>query len=152
MPFKVTLTSHEYTLIAKGINDVFVVDLKHEQWIQCRLSFMQRKQIAVHLGNIDLIYPWYHYGCLRVIHMLLMAFGGIQVGQLGDITTKDLWVQVRSFPKRLAWYGILLGDLGDRSMLCINERSTVNQRAGALHAITPIRSKLRSSMWQSEIS
>ncbi|KAI4176463.1 MAG: hypothetical protein LQ343_000999 [Gyalolechia ehrenbergii] len=143
MLFKVTLASHGYTLIAKGTRDVFVVDLKHEQQIYNRLSSMQGKYIPVHLGNIDLAHPWYDCGGVRVIHMLLLAYGGIRIDQVGQI--RDLWPQVTAFEERLAWYGVQHGDLEDRNILWNTElqrimfidfeRSTGNQQGGAFREV-----------------
>ncbi|KAL8749099.1 MAG: hypothetical protein Q9184_006939 [Pyrenodesmia sp. 2 TL-2023] len=151
MLFKVTLASYGYTLVAKGTRDVFVVDLMHEQQMYDRLSSLQGEHIPVHVGNIDLAHAWYDCGGVRVIHMLLLAYGGIrkdddQVGEIGD-----LMAQVTAFEARLAGCGVQHGDLADRNILWDPElqrimfidfeRSTVDQHAGAPHRITPDRQR-----------
>ncbi|KAL8899380.1 MAG: hypothetical protein Q9192_001597 [Flavoplaca navasiana] len=147
MLFKVTLASHGYTIVAKGTRDVFVVDLKHERGIYDRLTSIQGEYIPVHLGSIDLAHPWYDYGGVRVIHMLLLAHGGKCLSYCSDIPSEDLSVQTRAFEKMLACYGIEHRDLERRNMLWNEElrrvmfvdfeRSTVDQRTGVFHPVSP---------------
>ncbi|KAI4172203.1 MAG: hypothetical protein LQ346_008644 [Caloplaca aetnensis] len=151
MLFKVTLASYGYTLVAKGTRDVFVVDLMHEQQMYDRLSSMQGEYIPVHVGNIDLAHAWYDCGGVRVIHMLLLAYGGVRIDndQVGEI--RDLMAQVTAFRTRLAGCGVQHGDLADRNILWDAklqrimfidfERSTVDQDGGAPRTITPDRQR-----------
>lgn len=149
MLFKVTLASYGYTLVAKGTRDVFVVDLKHEQRMYDRLSSMQGEFIPVHVGNIDLAHPWYDCGGVRVIHMLLLAYGGIRIDddRVGEIG--NLMAHVTAFQAKLARCGVQHGDLADRNILWDTqlqrimfidfERSMVDQHAGAPRGIAPDR-------------
>ncbi len=73
--FQITLASHGYTFVGKGTRDVFVPDLEHEGRMYGRLKTMQGKMIPVYLRNIDLNRPWLDLG-VRIIHMLLMSWGG----------------------------------------------------------------------------
>ncbi|KAL9012895.1 MAG: hypothetical protein Q9173_002372 [Seirophora scorigena] len=143
MLFKVTLASHGYTVIAKGTRDVFVEDLRHEQRMYDRLSSMQGKYIPVHLGNIDLARPWYDCGGVRVIHMLLLAYGGIRIDQVNELDKgRDLGAHLSSFQNKLASYGVRHGDLVNRNILWDTEtqrimiidfeRSTIDQDVNAL--------------------
>ncbi|KAL8959341.1 MAG: hypothetical protein Q9193_003781 [Seirophora villosa] len=143
MLFKVTLASHGYTVIAKGTRDVFVEDLRYEQRMYHRLSSMQGKFIPVHLGNIDLAHPWYDSGGVRVIHMLLLAYGGMRIDQVDEIDkSRDLGAELITFQKVLASYGVRHGDLVDRNILWNTEmqrlmfidfeRSTIDEDVNAL--------------------
>ncbi|KAI4086487.1 MAG: hypothetical protein LQ344_007506 [Seirophora lacunosa] len=143
MLFKVTLASHGYTVIAKGTRDVFVEDLRYEQRIYHRLSSMQGTFIPVHLGNIDLAHPWYDSGGVRVIHMLLLAYGGMRIDQVDEIDkSRDLGADLIAFQKELASYGVRHGDLVDRNILWNTEmqrlmfidfeRSTIDEDVNAL--------------------
>lgn len=75
MIFYISLANYGYTLIGKGTIDVFIPDLMHEASIYRRLRGLQGQSIPVHLGNIDLVYPWYEM-LFEITHMLLVSYGG----------------------------------------------------------------------------
>ena len=73
--FKVSLLSHGYRFVAKGTCKAYVPYLEHEARVYCRLRPLQGDMIPVHLGSIDLVFPWVRIG-LYVVHMLLLSWGG----------------------------------------------------------------------------
>ncbi len=74
--FKVTLVSHGYVLVGKGTVQAFVPDLRHEGDVYRRLAKLQGVVVPVCLGNIDLT-EWYYLDVgVRILHMLLMSWGG----------------------------------------------------------------------------
>lgn len=115
MMFKITLASHGYTFIAKGTRDVFIPDLQHEGKMYDRLRSLQGRSIPVYLGNIDLTTPWYALGGVRVIHMLLLAYGGTRVDRSPDVG--DLHAQVKTFEDEIGRFGVQHEDLACRNML-----------------------------------
>lgn len=147
MIFKVSLASYGYTLIAKGTRDVFIPDLQHEGEIYHRLRRLQGKSIPVYLGNIGLARPWYGMGGVRVIHMLLLAYGGTSV----DANPRHgiLAADVRRFVKDIRRFGVRHNDLEERNMLWSSElgrvmfidfeRSTVKTGDRVLAEISPNR-------------
>ncbi|RMZ87031.1 hypothetical protein DV736_g5752, partial [Chaetothyriales sp. CBS 134916] len=72
--FKVTLSSHGYTFMAKGTIVAFVEYLGHEGKIYDYLAPLQGSVVPVHLDNIDLERPYYDIG-QKIFHML-QAWGG----------------------------------------------------------------------------
>ena len=139
MIFKITLASHGYTFVAKGTRDVFIPDLQYEGQIYDRLRSMQGRSIPVFLGSVGLTTPWYDLGGVRVIHMLLLAYGGIRVDRNPDVENLD--GQVKAFEEGLGRLGVRHEDLACRNMLWNPElgrvlfidfeRSTVDTQAKA---------------------
>ncbi|KAL9043630.1 MAG: hypothetical protein Q9214_003190 [Letrouitia sp. 1 TL-2023] len=115
MLFQITLAAYGYTFVGKGTIDVFIPDLKHEARIYGRLSELQGSWIPVHLGNIDLKYPWYELG-VHVIHMLLLSHGGERLdGEVSDYEGLD--TQIERFKSTLDYFGVRHGDLRLPNML-----------------------------------
>ncbi|KAL8659931.1 MAG: hypothetical protein Q9202_006886 [Teloschistes flavicans] len=147
MLFKVSLASHGYTFVGKGTRDVFVVDLKLEAQMYHRLHALQGIDIPVHLGSIDLTVPFRQIGGVRIIHMLLLAYGGVSLDRAGEID--DLYSRVREFKDKIALLGITHQDLELRNMLwnpelqCVLfidfERSTLAKDTRALRELSPTR-------------
>ena len=85
--FKVTLASHGYVFVGKGTVQAFVPDLRHEGDVYRRLEKLQGAVVPVCLGNIDLT-EWYYLDVgVRILHMLLMSWGGNLAGE--DESMKD---------------------------------------------------------------
>jgi hypothetical protein len=79
--FRITLASHGYVFVGKGIVKAFVPDLKHEGQIHQRLERIQGKAVPVFLGNINLL-EWYYLDVgVRIMHMILMSWGGEVAGE-----------------------------------------------------------------------
>ncbi|KAI1401858.1 hypothetical protein F4819DRAFT_311567 [Hypoxylon fuscum] len=71
--FKVRLTSHGYTLIAKGVVPHNLKHLQHENKIYDYLRPIQGKHVPVCLGMITLVTPYFHYGIFRYFMFLSWA-------------------------------------------------------------------------------
>jgi len=89
--FQITLTSHGYTFVGKATREVFVPALLHEGQIYKQLKSVQGKIIPVYLGNIDLARPWRDLH-VRLIHMLLMSWGGERADKLEGVRLPDMKV------------------------------------------------------------
>ena len=74
--FRITLTSHGYVVVGKGTVHAFVPDLLHEGKIYRLLSKLQGTAVPVCLGNINLLQWYYLDAGVRILHMLLMSWGG----------------------------------------------------------------------------
>ena len=74
--FKVTLTSHGYTVVGKGTVRVFVKDLRHEAEVYRRLMTIQGVHVPVFLGSIDLDEPYYYDAGIRIVHLMLLSWAG----------------------------------------------------------------------------
>jgi hypothetical protein len=77
--FKVKLPEYGYTVIAKATGIECVGDLMHESAIYHRLLPIQGKYIPVHLGDIKVDSLLYYAGAVRIVHMMLLSFGGFPI-------------------------------------------------------------------------
>ena len=76
--FKITLTTHGYTVIAKGMQLHDVPHLQHEAKIYRQLRPIQGIHIPVCLGSIDLVLPYYHKGG-EFVRLLYLSYAGVPV-------------------------------------------------------------------------
>ena len=74
--FQITLTSHGYTLAAKGTTLPLTPYLLHEEQMYRRLRPIQGIHVPVCLGHIDLVESLPYEGVVDLVHMMLMSFGG----------------------------------------------------------------------------
>jgi len=74
--FKLTLTSYGYVFVGKGTVRAFIPDLLHEGTVYKQLAKLQGTAVPVYLGNINLTYCYFYDIGVRILHMLLMSWGG----------------------------------------------------------------------------
>ncbi|KAI9762281.1 MAG: hypothetical protein M1840_001425 [Geoglossum simile] len=85
--FKVTLTSHGYTLVAKGTVLAFAEDLRREYQVYQCLNSIQGFFVPVCLGNVDLVNPYHYDVGVRIVHMMFLSWAGDSLydgGACGD--------------------------------------------------------------------
>lgn len=94
--FKLRLSSHGYTLVAKGVEGLGLARLQHENEIYDRLLAIQGKYVPVCLGSIDLILPYYD-DCGVYKHFLFLSWAGrpmfehrkqVRSGDMPDAVTR----------------------------------------------------------------
>ncbi|KAG8428475.1 hypothetical protein J3459_003897 [Metarhizium acridum] len=73
--FKVRLTSHGYTLVAKGVEGLDLACLQHENDMYDRLQPIQGKYVPVCLGTIGLVRPYY-YDSGVYTHFMFLSWAG----------------------------------------------------------------------------
>ncbi|PNY19708.1 Uncharacterized protein TCAP_07480 [Tolypocladium capitatum] len=73
--FKVRLSSHGYTLVAKGVENLDLGCLQHENEVYDRLRPIQGKHVPVCLGSIDLVRPYY-YDSGVYVHVMFLSWAG----------------------------------------------------------------------------
>ncbi|KAL8383701.1 hypothetical protein RB595_010754 [Gaeumannomyces hyphopodioides] len=85
--FKVRLSAHGYTLVAKGVESAYHDRLRHEETIYNQLSTIQGRHVPVCLGLIDLVLPWY---CDDLVceHFLLLSWAGLPLFKCVDRVDK----------------------------------------------------------------
>lgn len=74
--FKITLSSHGYTVVAKGTVPAFVQDLRHEAEVYRRLQAIQGIYMPICLRAADLVYPYYYDFRVRIVHIIFLSWGG----------------------------------------------------------------------------
>lgn len=73
--FKIRLTSHGYTVAAKGTVSAYISHLLHEAAVYKHLEAIQGIYVPVCLGNIDLC-DALTYNRARFVHMMFLSWGG----------------------------------------------------------------------------
>ena len=73
--FKVRLSSHGYTLVAKGMESLDRALLQHENKMYDRLGAIQGKHVPVCLGRVNLVLP-YHYDSGVYVHFMFLSWAG----------------------------------------------------------------------------
>ncbi|PFH62291.1 hypothetical protein XA68_14286 [Ophiocordyceps unilateralis] len=85
--FKVRLSSHGYTLVAKGVESLDLACLQHEKEMYDRLQSVQGEHVPVCLGTIDLVLPYY-YDCGVYVQFLFLSWAGEPIFHCTDVAGK----------------------------------------------------------------
>jgi hypothetical protein len=116
--FRIKLASHGYVFVGKGTVDAFVLDLRHEGQIYKLLKRVQGSATPVCLGNIDLKRPYYLDVGVRIIHMLLLSWGGTTLEDSGPLVPQyNLASEIQQSAEELRKLGVEHGDPRSQNML-----------------------------------
>ncbi|KAI9146620.1 Reticulocyte-binding protein [Paramyrothecium foliicola] len=140
--FKIRLTSHGYTLVAKGVESMDVGPLNHENEMYGRLGDLQGEYIPVCLGLIDLIEPYY-YDCGVYKHFMFLSYAGRPViRELGTMTA-NVADHILNALNRLHKRGVLHHDAEPRNVLydrCTGKCMIVDLMLAEVHERQPLGS------------
>ncbi|RYP01932.1 hypothetical protein DL764_006027 [Monosporascus ibericus] len=153
--FKVRLSSHGYTLVAKGMEGLDLGRLQHENRVYDRLRTIQGKHVPVCLGMIDLVLPYY-YDSGVFEHFLFLSWAGRPLFDCTDqiskpdilhtVTTAYMALHRLCVLHRDAELRNILYDLGSgRLMLVDFERAQISNRPplGLISPNGPTRKRKR---------
>ena len=135
--FKVRLSSHGYTLVAKGMERIQRKHLIHESKVYDHLRSLQGSCIPVSLGVVDLVLPYY-YDAGIYFSMLFLSWGGRSLHQC--ITAKNealILDQVNTTLRELHRQQVLHKDVEPRNWLW-------NEQQGRLMIVDFERAEIRS--------
>lgn len=131
--FKLELTSHGYTFVAKGVQSGHRSRLLHEERVYKQLEQLQRKVIPVYLGLVDVRDPRGGYalpGGADISHMLLLSWAGEDCdgaldwdAQIGR-STKEI-VRMGVSHNDLRWPNLLWNEERQRVMVIDFDRATI---------------------------
>ncbi|KAI0423988.1 hypothetical protein F5Y09DRAFT_336142 [Xylaria sp. FL1042] len=91
--FKVRLSSHGYTLLAKGVEESHLTRLRHEYQVYDWLSSIQGQHVPVCLGEVDLVLPYYYDGGVFT-HFLFLSWAGRPMFDIPRGTAKDTLINM----------------------------------------------------------
>ncbi|KAI1357257.1 hypothetical protein F5Y08DRAFT_192996, partial [Xylaria arbuscula] len=115
--FKVRLSSHGYTLVAKGVEHAHLARLQHEKKVYDQLCTIQGKYVPVCLGNVDLVLPYYYDGGVYK-HFLFLGWAGRPLFDLHSEADKAAIVDTVSAGfKAIHNLHVLHGDAEPRNIL-----------------------------------
>ncbi|KAJ4313475.1 hypothetical protein N0V84_009400 [Fusarium piperis] len=114
--FKFRLSSHGYTLVAKGVQAMHSKHLRYEAKIYSQVQGIQGKFVPVCLDVIDLIKPYYyHWGVYT--HFLFLSYGGLPVLSALEEVSTDTADEILVALSQLHQRGVLHRDAEPRNVL-----------------------------------
>ncbi|KAI1839868.1 hypothetical protein JX266_013925, partial [Neoarthrinium moseri] len=122
--FKVELGVYGYTFVSKGTLADGLERLQHECQVYARLATLEGWMVPVHLGLVHLDRGYVLPGARRVVHMMLMSWGGERAAEAG-MEAAELEVQRRRSSEAVWAAGVNHGDLCDANLLWNVERGRV---------------------------
>ncbi|KAF4980715.1 hypothetical protein FZEAL_3330 [Fusarium zealandicum] len=114
--FKLRLSSHGYTLVAKGVEAMDTKQLRYENSIYGRIRDLQGQAVPVCLGTIHLVAPYYFDSGVYV-HFMLLSYGGRSIFREVKTVDAALADKVITVLNRLHQHGILHRDAEPRNVL-----------------------------------
>ncbi|KAJ9655814.1 hypothetical protein H2201_008724 [Coniosporium apollinis] len=149
---KVRLSSHGYTVVAKGMEKPNLGHLRHERRIYNRVKSIQGKYVPVCLGFVNLKRPYYYDGGAYV-SMIFLSWAGRPIIHYLNPENKGHFLGktesalralhgLRVLHKDAEPRNILCDEQGDTLMLVDFERAEIQARQ-PLGAITPNRKRKR---------
>ncbi|RDL30224.1 Uncharacterized protein BP5553_10502 [Venustampulla echinocandica] len=151
--FRLTLESHGYTFVAKGTVVAFKAKLKHEGLVYRHCEAQGKfAPVSVYLGNISLGRPYFLDFGVRIVHMLLMSWGGEQARKdLMLAIGRDLAAETSRAVAELLNCGVehrdvrapnVLWNPGTRNVVLVDfERSEILKRVSVLQETSPNRKR-----------
>lgn len=123
--FKITLTSHGYTVAAKATTWLWITDLKHEGQIYQHLQHLQGKYIPVCLGDIDLKNPYPYTASCQLVHLLFLSYAGQKLCSGVSASVPRILHQAKKSIKAIHRGGVTHRDIALRNMLWNKELQRV---------------------------
>jgi serine/threonine protein kinase len=111
--FKVTLSSHGYTVVAKGTVPRLVQALRHEAHVYEHLRALQGISVPVHLWAVNLVHPYYYDFQVRIVHLMFLSWAGNCLDE-GGAREEDRRIWTRGLVRSLHdihQAGVLHGDI-----------------------------------------
>ncbi|KAF3398939.1 hypothetical protein DPV78_006392 [Talaromyces pinophilus] len=118
-PFKITCAAYGYRLVGKGTTDKLWKEVSREAEVYQVLRKVQGLAVPVFLGAIDLNLTYFLHGAGEIRHMLLMSWGGREMGmgeRLDEISRSTALIRK---------LGVMHGDLRLQNMLWNDEMGRV---------------------------
>ncbi|KAL5884475.1 hypothetical protein ACKVWC_003441 [Pyricularia oryzae] len=152
--FKVRLSSHGYTLVAKGVETANLTFLQHEKKVYDHLRPIQGKHVPVCLGLMPLELPHYCDGGVYE-YFLFLSWAGDPLSRVASIDRSVAAASISKAFAELHRLDVLHGDAEARNILLSGhhpmvvdfERATIRDRAplGSISANTKLKRKLGAS-------
>lgn len=115
--FKVRLSSHGYTLVAKGVQSLDLFRLRHENDMYDWVRAIQGKHVPVCLGTVELVLPYYYDGGV-LEHFMFLGWAGRPLYEcLHQIDKRALVDAVTAAFTELHKLGVLHNDAEPRNIL-----------------------------------
>ncbi|TWU72509.1 hypothetical protein ED733_002562 [Metarhizium rileyi] len=120
--FKLELVEFGYTFVGKGTIPKCLGHLEHESSIYQRLVELQGEVVPVHLGMVSLASGYLLPGGARVMHMMMMSWGGELAAKA---TLPDLESETQRSMRTIFSHGVYHNDEREPNLLWNSERGRV---------------------------
>ncbi|KAF3404774.1 hypothetical protein DPV78_003466 [Talaromyces pinophilus] len=108
--FKITLWSHGYTFVGKGVPIDFIECAKREEMIYFHLRAIQGQFVPVVFGGLDLRQPFSYDGIVMMVHLTLMSYAGRDLARQHNINEAQLIAQAETSLRAIHHLGVLHSD------------------------------------------
>jgi serine/threonine protein kinase len=108
--FKITLWSHGYTFVGKGVPIDFIECAKREEMIYFHLRAIQGQFVPVVFGGLDLRQPFSYDGIVMMVHLTLMSYAGRNLARQHNINEAQLIAQAETSLRAIHHLGVLHSD------------------------------------------
>ncbi|KAH8431010.1 uncharacterized protein LDX57_008671 [Aspergillus melleus] len=108
--FKITLWSHGYTFVGKGVPMEFVNGLKHEELVYSRLASVQGTFVPVFLGSLQLHRPFSYDGIAEIVQLMCMGFAGRTLARQHALDRHQMIQRAGISLRKIHSFGVLHSD------------------------------------------
>ncbi|QKX56736.1 uncharacterized protein TRUGW13939_03842 [Talaromyces rugulosus] len=121
--FKVTLLSHGYTFVGKGVPANFISYSRHEESMYSHLTTIQGLFVPVILGSLDLHRPISYDGIAEMVRLTLMSYAGRTLVHQHGVDWTQIVPQAEKSLRAIHELGILHSDVTILGNIIWNEEN-----------------------------
>jgi hypothetical protein len=108
--FKITLWSHGYTFVGKGVPIDFIECARREEMMYSHLRTIQGQFVPIVLGGLSLRRPFSYDGIAMMVHLTLMSYAGRNLARHDEIDEAQLIAQAETSLRAIHDLGVLHSD------------------------------------------
>lgn len=108
--FKITLWSHGYTFVGKGVPIDFIEGAKREEMMYSHLGAIQGQFVPIVFGDLNLRRPFSYDGIAMMVHLSLMSYAGRSLARRHEIDQAQLIAQAEISLRAIHDLGVLHSD------------------------------------------
>uniref|UniRef100_A0A093VMC0 Reticulocyte-binding protein 2 like a n=1 Tax=Talaromyces marneffei PM1 TaxID=1077442 RepID=A0A093VMC0_TALMA len=123
--FKITLWSHGYTFVGKGVPTDFVECAKREEIMYSHLREIQGQFVPIVFGGLNLRRPFSYDGIVMMVHLTLMSYVGRNPARQHEIDEAQLIAQAEKSLRAIHDLGVLHSDPIPDNMIWNEENQRV---------------------------
>jgi serine/threonine protein kinase len=108
--FKITLWSHGYTFVGKGVPIDFIECATREEMMYSHLREIQGQFVPIVLGGLNLRRPFSYDGIAMMVHLTLMSYAGRNLARQHEIDEAQLIAKAETSLRAIHNLGVLHSD------------------------------------------
>ncbi|EAW11094.1 uncharacterized protein ACLA_067310 [Aspergillus clavatus NRRL 1] len=123
--FKITLWSHGYTFVGKGVPIDFVECARREEMMYSHLRAIQGQFVPIVFGGLNLRRQFSYDGIAMMVHLTLMSYAGRNLARQHEIDEAQLIAQAETSLRAIHNLGVLHSDPIPGNMIWNEENQRV---------------------------